>query len=326
MNKEELLQELSIKINSGEIKREELINRLNIPNAVPVSSNEKSIRTSSYFSLNKMLYALGGAIVIIGIIIFVSQIWDEVGSFGRITVTLGLGLVIALCGSILLKSKPEDIIGSVFHFIGGLLIPGGAMVALYELNIGQDSLWPVAITFGLIFLFYLLLNFVHKNAILTFFSIANGTAFVYLIVESIIDGPFYQHDDLYAYLTMIVGLSYLLLAYAFRYGWNIKLVDIIYFFGITGFLGAAFSRVFDSEIWQALFFLIVIGGLFLAVNMKNRSVLVMSTLFLIAHVSYITSEYFADSIGWPIALVILGFIFIGLGYASIAINKKYIQN
>ncbi|MDO8575263.1 MAG: DUF2157 domain-containing protein [bacterium] len=331
MTKEELLQELSVKINSGEIKREELVSRLNISYTEPVSSAESvssvgtNVKTTSNFSVNKMLYALGGAIVIIGIIIFVSQIWDEVGSFGRIIVTLGLGLVIALCGSILLRSKPEDIIGSVFHIIAGLLIPGGAMVTLYELNIGQDSLWPVTLTFGFIFLFYLLLNFVHKNAVLTFFSIANGTAFVYLVVESIIDGPFYNHGELYAYLTMVVGLSYLLLAYAFREGWNNKLVGIIYFVGITSFLGAAFSRVFDSEIWQALFFLIVIGGLFLAVYMKNRSVLVMSTLFLIIHVSYITSKYFANSVGWPVALVILGFIFIGLGYASITINKKYIS-
>jgi len=60
--------------------------------------------------------------------------------------------------------------------------------------------------------------------------------------------------------------------------------------------------------------------------MRSRSILVMSTLFLIAHVSYITGEYFADSLGWPISLVILGFVFIGLGYVSISVNKKYITN
>ena len=326
MNKEELLQEISNKISTGEISREEAVSRFGFAPAMQSEVKAENLKNSTPFSVTKMLYVLGAAIVVIGIVIFVHQIWYDIGSFGRIAVTLGLGFLITAIGSMLLKSKPDQNIGTVFHFIGGMLIPGGAVVTLSELNVDFVSLWPVAITFGVIFAFYLLLNSVHKNAILTFFAIANGTAFVYLLVEAIVDGPFYRHEDLYAYLTMVIGANYLLLARAFRDGWNKKLIGVLYFFGITGFLGAAFSQVFDSVPWQMLYFLIVIGGLFLAVYVRNRSILVMSTLFLIAHVSYITSEYFADSLGWPISLVILGFIFIGLGYISVNINKKYIAN
>lgn len=324
MNKEELLQELSAKIINGELSRKEVISRLNFAPTTQ-REDEESTKKFSHSSVTKMLYVLGAAIVVIGIIIFVSQIWNDTGSFGRISVTLGLGLLIAAIGSMLLKQKPEDNIGPIFHFIGGMLIPGGAVVTLSELDVDFVSLWPVAITFGVIFAFYLLLNAIHKHPILTFFAIANGTAFIYLLVEAIVEGPYYRHEDLYAYLTMVIGASYLLLTHAFRDGWNKKLIGALYFFGITGFLGAAFSQVFDSVPWQLLYFLIVLGGLFLSVYMRSRIILVMSTLFLIAHVSYITSEYFANSLGWPISLVILGFVFIGLGYASITINKKYIK-
>jgi hypothetical protein len=323
MNKEEFLKELSNKISTGEISREDVINQFGFVPAKQVGVNEEKV---SSFSVTKMLYVLGAVIVVVGISIFISQIWNDIGTLGRILVTLGLGFIITAIGSVLVKSKPESNIGLVFHFIGGMLIPGGAMVTLSEFNIDFVSLWPVSITFGIIFAFYLLLNFVNKNAVLTFFAIANGTAFVYLVVESIVDGKYYQHGDLYAYLTMIMGVSYILLGYSFREGWNEKLVGVLYFFGITSFLGAAFSQVFDSTFWQMFYFIIVIGGLFLSVYIKNRSILLMSTIFLIAHVSYITSEYFADSIGWPISLVILGFIFIGLGYTSITISKKYITN
>jgi len=323
MDKETLLQELSTKINNGEISHEEVISRFNIESIK--QKDEKSIKKLLHFSITKMLYALGAVIVVVGIIIFIAQIWDDIGSFSRISITLGLGLLITAIGSVLLKQKQGDNIGMVFHFIGGLLIPGGAMVTLSELNVDMVSLWPVAITFGVIFAFYLLLNTIHKHAILTFFAIANGTAFIYILVEAIIDGPFYRHEDLYAYLTMIIGISYLALAYVFRDGWNKKLIGILYFLGIGGFLGAAFSRVSDSTAWELLYFLIILGTLFLSVYLKSRIVLAMSTLFLIIHVSYITGEYFADSIGWPISLVILGFIFIGLGYISITINKKYIK-
>lgn len=324
MNKEELLQELSVKISNGELSREEVLSRLNFAPAIRQESDGET-KGFSHFSVTKMLYVLGAVIVITGVGFFVAQIWDDIGSFGRIAVTLGLGLLIAAIGSMLLKQKPEDNIGPIFHFIGGMLIPGGAIVTLSELEVDFVSLWPVAITFGVIFAFYLLLNAIHKHPILTFFAIANGTAFIYLLVEAMVEGPYYRHEDLYAYLTMVIGASYLFLAHAFREGWNKHLIGALYFFGSGGFLGAAFSQVFDSVPWQLFYFLIVLGGLFLSVYMKSRSILVMGTLFLIAHVSYITSEYFADSLGWPISLVILGFVFIGLGYASVTINKKYIK-
>lgn len=324
MNKEKLLQELSTKVSVGEISREEVMSRLKVSPATQRESDEGT-KKFSHFSVTKMLYVLGAAIAIIGIVIFVAQIWDDIGSFSRIAVTLGLGLLIAAVGSMLLKQKPDDNIGPIFHFIGGMLIPGGAVVTLSELNMDFVSLWPITITFGVTFGFYLLLNAIHKHPILTFFAIANGTAFIYLLVEAIVGGPYYRHRDLYAYLTMVVGASYLLFAHAFRDGWNKELIGALYLFGITGFLGAAFSQVFDSVPWQLLYFLIVLGGLFLSVYMRSRSILVMSTLFLITHVSYITREYFANSLGWPISLVILGFVFIGLGYTSLTINKKYIK-
>jgi len=327
MDKEELLQELSVKISTGEINREEIATRFSFAPTTQTAVITENSKISTPFSVTKMLYVLGAAIVVIGIIIFVSQIWDDIGSFGRIAVTLGLGLLIAAIGSMLLKQKPEDNIGPIFHFIGGMLIPGGAVVTLSELSVDGD--WTIAITFAGIFAFYLFLNAIHRHAILTFFAIANGTATIYLILNAIIGGPFKGFlgiKDIYQYTTMAIGASYLLLAHAFRGGWNKHLIGALYFLGITGFLGAAFSQVFDSVPWQMLYFIIVIGGLVLSVYMRSRSILVMSTLFLIAHVSYITGEYFADSLGWPISLVILGFVFIGLGYVSISVNKKYITN
>lgn len=187
-------------------------------------------------------------------------------------------------------------------------------------------MWPVAFVFGAIFIFYSLLNQVHKNPVLMLFVIANGTAFVYLLIAAMIQHSPYREDDVFAYVTMVLGASYLLLAQSFREGVNNKLLGALYFFGVTGFLGAAFTRVFDSGFWQLVYFAIVMAGIGLAVYMKSRIILIMSTIFMIVHVAYITDEYFADSLGWPISLVILGFIFIGLGFSSIRINNKYIAH
>jgi hypothetical protein len=326
MDKEQLLQELSSSVASGEVTRDEVVQRLGLAQLIqPAYADRIEIKESHHFSVTKMLYVLGAGVVVIGVLIFMAQVWDDMGAFGHILITLGLGLLVTLLGSMLLKQKPEASLGTVFHFIGGMLIPGGVIVTLDEMNL--DTEWSFALIFVGVFVFYLILNAVHKNAVLTFFAIANGTAAIYLVSNALFD-PILEYRDmevLFQYVTIALGGSYMLLAYSFKDGWNNKLIGALNFFGITGLLGAAFIRVLDSGIWELFYFLVVFGALFLSVYMRSRIILIMSTIFLIVHITYITSEYFADSLGWPVALVLLGFMFIGLGYASITINKKYIN-
>ena len=325
MNKEELLQDLWGKINSGEISKEEIASLLK--NTEPTTKEISATKRVSHLPVARMLYAIGAVIVLVGIIFFIAQIWDDIGSFGRILLTLGLGIVFVFLGVNLVRKQADNLIGQVFHVIGGLLIPGGYFVLIEELNISTRTPWPFTFIFGKIFLIYLVLTIIQKVPILTFFTIANGTAFVYFLVFSIIDGiPYIDDEIISVYLTMIVGSSYFFLSRAFQNTWNEKLNRALYLFGSIFVFGAAFSRVFDSELWQFLYFLVIFGGLYLSIYLKSQIILVMSTIFLIAHISYITSEYFADSLGWPISLVILGFIFIGLGYVSVNINKKYINS
>src|SRR3989338_1775946 len=101
MTKEELFQELERGISAGEISREELANRLNVGGMLSAGAELQSGGSAS-FSMTKMLYVLGAAIVVVGIVIFVYQIWEDIGSFGRISVTLVLGLLITAIGSFFL--------------------------------------------------------------------------------------------------------------------------------------------------------------------------------------------------------------------------------
>ncbi len=314
MNKEELLQELRQKMIIGEITLDE------------ITGDQKQVaKHESRFSVVKISYIIGGAIVILGIVFFIAQIWFDIGSAGRIIVILGIGSLFAITGSALFINKPETYIGDLFHFMGGILIPPGVFVTLFELGVQISNLWYITLVFGILLAFYLVLTIVHKRAILTLLSIVNGTIFVYSFITALFDNHAYFIEDFYAYLTMVLGLSYILFAWASRHGWNKHLEGLLYFFGSAGFLGAGFSQVFDSILWQVIFFVLTIGGAVLASRIKSQSILVVSTLFFIIHLSYINCEHFANSIGWPISLIILGFIIVGIGYGSIIINRKYIN-
>lgn len=324
-----LLQELSEKVKTGEIRREEVIN-LFPPLYVELKEEEEKsgARRAGSFSITKLLYVLGAVVVVVGIIALVAQVWEDLGSFGRVAITLGLGFLFAISGSMLLIQKQKDFIGSVFHVLGGMLIPGGSMVLLNELSRDVVTPWPVTITFGIIFIFYLLLAFVHTKTILTFFAVVNGTTFLYCLVAALLDSQYLPNeDDIFRYLTMAIGMSYFLLAYSFRESWNQKLVPFLCFFGSAMFFGATFTWIAEenSTLWLVLYPFLLAGGFFLSIYLKSRATLLVSTFFLVAYIGYITNEYFADSVGWPISLVFLGLAFIGLGYMSVSINKKYIH-
>ena len=328
MDNKELLEELSRRIRTGEISRAEVMNQFGPSPVTP--------------QIIRVFYILGAVMVLVGIYFYIYQIWDDIGSFRRISLTLGVGLVMAFIGSILLKQKPETGIGSILHCIAGILIPGGALIAVDELIIdpaGFDfefyhTLLIYSMTLGVIFVSYLCLMWVHKRAaVLTFFALANATVSAYFFLETIIYHYRYNYDqdDLRCYMIAAIGASYLLLAHAFRDAWNKGLVMVLRFLGITGCLSALFYLVVDStsssfDLLSLFYFLVLFAGFFLSVYMRSRIILFMSTLFFIAHMVHISFSYFDHSHGFSIILVILGFVCIGIGYAAISINKKYIKD
>lgn len=314
MTKQDLLQELSIKMRMGEISKEDLSSLL-----------KAELKQSIFkFSVTKMFYFLGAAIVIIGIVIFVAQIWEDLGSFGHILVTLGVGFLLTFLGSIIIKDKQDDMLGSVFHALGGVLIPGGAMVTLMEIASFDPKPIHIAIIFSIISMLYVLLNLIHKTPVLTLFTIANMTATIGAIIMSVNEvAPF--TDTQFSYIAIIIGISYLILGQSFRNTWNSILTRPLYFASTFIIFTTTFELIYDSTLWEILYPFLALSGVYLSVYLRSKTILVVSTLALLAFISYVTGEYFADSIGWPLSLVILGFIFIGLGYTSININKKFIS-
>ena len=58
---------------------------------------------------------------------------------------------------------------------------------------------------------------------------------------------------------------------------------------------------------------------------RSTTMILVSSGFLIAEIIKLTSRYFVNSIGWPLSLIVIGFLVIGVGYITFSLNKKYIQ-
>lgn len=319
----ELLDELRTRIQAGEIDPGAVQDLLNeFAQTSPANAEQPAPNLVGAQTVTRLLYIIGGIFITLGLLYFVSQIWDDLNSASRILISLGLGISFAGAGSLFMLRVPERELGSVFHAIGGFMVPGGALVTLDEMGVALDANWSITITIGAIFLFYLFLTLLHQRVVLSLFTFLNGTAFAYLLTDSLLPDA---NRAIFDYLTMCLGASYLLFAHQLRQGWNERLSPLLLSFGTLGFYGAAFSQLRDTIIVEILYPLLAFGGLVLATSIiKSRIMLVLCAFAIIAYIAYFTAEYFADSLGWPISLILLGFVIIGIGYLSISLNRKYL--
>ena len=61
---------------------------------------------------------------------------------------------------------------------------------------------------------------------------------------------------------------------------------------------------------------------FLSIRQASRSLLFVSVAGLIGYLSYFTYEYFADAIGWPIALIVMGLVMIGVSAYALRLGRS----
>jgi len=66
--------------------------------------------------------------------------------------------------------------------------------------------------------------------------------------------------------------------------------------------------------------------IFISTLVRSRSLLMVGTLAMLVYIGYYTAKHFANTVGWPIALVIIGIALIGMSALAVRINNKYIKS
>ena len=59
--------------------------------------------------------------------------------------------------------------------------------------------------------------------------------------------------------------------------------------------------------------------------LHSRTLLFVATAAILAYTGWFTSEHFADSIGWPLALIMFGLVMIGLSALAVRIDRDYVR-
>ncbi len=305
---------------------------------------EVTPQKKSKIDVKKILYSVAAVFVIIGLREYLGEIWSLVGPFGRIALTLLLGIALTVSAMILVKQRKIHVGGSVLHFIGGLLVAAGISLVLFELHSREfliDNLfWLSAFLFFIMTGVYAFLA--HKergvgHSVFVFMAVSAFTTTAIFALRAISDTIIFKLkiifdidvflSDLYTYLSIAIGVLYIALAYMQKETLHRYLSRFLYIFGYLGIYASFFEQavLHKSIPWEVAGYFIIVLGFYLSRYMNSRILLVMGILFLVPQIFYTASEHFSLT-NWPIMLIILGVLVAIFGYLSTRLSLFSKQN
>jgi hypothetical protein len=96
-------------------------------------------------------------------------------------------------------------------------------------------------------------------------------------------------------------------------------------FGAISFLYGLFDLV-ERTAFEIVFIVVASGFVYLSAAVQSRTLLLVATAAILGYTGWFTGEHFADSLGWPLALMLFGLLMIGLSAVAFRIDRQYIRN
>lgn len=324
MNKQQLLQELSALLDSGELTESEIRDALGTQQQSPVAAGSNSASR-----LSAVLYFIGGGVVFLGLVFLIAQEWRHFGMPMKIFVTLGSGIAAFVVGVLFSQQERLGAAGPAFFLISALLLPVGLFVTYDEAGINVDLITAQIQIAVVLFAVYLgAYSVIRKNVLLAFAFLFGSWSFFVVTDYLVMGAPVFDDGAFVNYRILFAGLTFMLLGYSFAGSAREPLTSWLYTFGVVGFLGAGFAlgewKPYQSAFWEALYPGLVFGIIFLSTYLKSRIFLIFGSLALGAYLTKITAEYFSDSLGWAFSLVIVGFLLMGVAYLAVRVNHRYV--
>jgi hypothetical protein len=267
--------------------------------------------------LVRVLGVLGAIFVFAGIGVFIALQWDQMNSAARVVVTLGNGLVALALAVLASRDTRFEKATTPLFLMAATLEPSGMLVAFEEFGSGGDWRWaslattgPMALQFGVIF------ALARRRSTLLLIAILFAVLFWWTAFDLL------DLDDELAALILGGGLLSAAVGVA-RIGHR-DITPLLFLLGAVGLLYGFFDVV-EGTLVEILFLAVAAGFVYLSAVLHSRTLLAVATLAILAYTAYFTGEHFADSVGWPMALIALGLFMIGLSALALRIDRDYVR-
>lgn len=266
--------------------------------------------------LVRVLGFLGGTFVFAGVGIFIAMRWSDLNAAARVVVTLGPGVTAFVLASLGARDPRFEKSATPLFLIAAALEPTGMFVAFDEFGSGGD--WRVAslVTSATMALQFAATFQAIRRSVPLFMTILFGTLFWGTALDLLDVAP--------RVIGLALGASVLVAAIGIDRTLHRDISPPWYLVGSVAFLAALFETV-DRTPFEVLFVAAAVGGVYLSAVLRSRMLLFVATMAILGYTAWFTSERFADSVGWPIALIIFGMFMIGLSAFAFRIDREYVR-
>lgn len=260
---------------------------------------------------------LGGLFILSGIGIYIGLKWAVMNSAARILITLGTGTVALILGALSHKDPRYQKAVAPLLVLAAFLQTGGLLVTMAEFSRNtHDVELAFLIASGTIFLVQCLLFSAIRRTSVVFLMMAFGYAFFGTFAHRIgIPGN---------WLAMVMGLSITAIGFHLQSTAHRGLCAFFNFIGSLLFLTGIYDIVNGTSI-EILFIGACAGVIYLSTVIRSGTLLFNASVGLLAYLSYFSAKHFAGSIGWPITLIAIGLMMLGIASTAWKIRNKYIK-
>lgn len=331
MNKTELLEAIQNGLKENIISSKDLDFALRLNNLSKTSVKE--LPTKKTLDFGKIFSLIGGLIIFLGLSSLVGLYWPAMNSLGRVASTLGVGLGLFSLSSYLMIATKQRFTGLALHLIAPILIAFGSNVLAFEIILGQNSSYSNSLLANsiinfLIFGLYFAADRLISSKLFSFIALIAGTVAYWSIVLYLVDvlniSPILLYQNrVFALFGWIYSFVMAVILFFNDKNQSKKVFNEIVTFATTGyFLANTFWFLSDNLVFESIFALVLFYTVFISVKINKIAVLIASILGLIFYLTYLSSRYFSNTVGWPISIIIIGLGFVGSGYLFMNLKSR----
>lgn len=122
--------------------------------------------------------------------------------------------------------------------------------------------------------------------------------------------------------SLITGMCVMSAAYGLhKAGRYARLTGLGYFFGSIMAYSGLFGLVHDTS-FELVYLAVTASMLYACVVLQSRALLFTTVVAMLGFIGFYTAKHFANSLGWPVTLVLMGVAFLGVGTIAIKVRRK----
>lgn len=125
-----------------------------------------------------------------------------------------------------------------------------------------------------------------------------------------------------SWASLVSGVCVMSAAYGLhKAGRYARLAGLGYFIGSIMAYSGLFDLVHNTS-FELVYLAVTASMLYACVVLQSRALLFTTVIAMLGFIGFYTAKHFANSLGWPVTLVLMGVAFLGVGTIAIRVKRK----